>query len=170
MDITHIPLTGEQMMQLNPDAKIYTYIQIQDFDDIDDLFEDTDKIIILYLIKSKTYGHWCCLFKQPRGYNFFDPYGVICDGQLDFIPKEKRHELHEEHAYLSWLLRDSICYYNYICFQGKHSQTCGDHTTYRLHHSRMTIEEYTTKLFLDKGINNPDEVVAEYCFKKLGLI
>ncbi len=166
-EMINTPLNGEQMQALNPDAKILTYIQLQDYKHIDDLFIDTDKIIILYLIRSKTFGHWCCLFKQKRGYNFFDPYGIIVDGQLNFVPKEKREELQEQHAYLAWLLRDSPCYYNYICFQGKHSQTCGDHTTYRLHNSKKTIEEYTNECFLDKGINNPDIVVAKYCFDKL---
>ncbi|MBS3925925.1 MAG: hypothetical protein KGZ34_04460 [Nitrosarchaeum sp.] len=170
-DITKIPLNGEQMQALNPDAKIFSYTDLQKYETIDDLFHDTDKIIILYLIKSKYYGHWCCLFKHTRNgkmvYNFFDPYGIIVDGELDFIPKEKRNELNEQHKYLSWLLRDSPCYYNYICFQGKNSQTCGDHVTYRLHHCDTTIEEYAYAFFISKGINNPDILVAKYCFNKL---
>lgn len=172
MDIINIPLNGEQMQALNPDAKIMTYIDIQEYENIDDLFGKHKKLIILYLIKSKNFGHWCCLFKHVRNgqivYNFFDPYGIIVDGQLDFVPKEKKHELCEEHSYLSWLLRNSPCYYNYICFQNKGSQTCGDHTTYRLHNAEKTIEEYAFDCFISKGINDPDMAVATYCFNKLG--
>jgi hypothetical protein len=175
MNIVDIPLNGYQMQQLNPDAVIHTYTDLYKYKTVDELFRNTNKIIILYLIQSKNQGHWCCLFKQNssiRGfpcYNFFDPYGIICDGQLDWLSKEKKDELNEQNKYLLELLKDVPCYYNYINFQNKHSQTCGDHTTYRLHNSNSTIEEYAD-FFLKNGINNPDDYVSEYCFKKLGLI
>lgn len=170
-DIVNIPLNGEQIQFLNPDSKIVTYITLQQYKHIDDLFRDTDKVIILYLTESEYFGHWCCLFKHKRDgkivYNFFDPYGIITDGQLEFVADDKRKKLKEEHAYLSWLLRDSPCFYNYIVFQNKRTQTCGCHVTYRLHNSDLTIKDYTNKLFLEKGITNPDKFVAEYCFSKL---
>lgn len=173
--LTEIPLNGYQMVALNPDAKLYTYVQLYKFKTIDELFRDTDKVIILYLLQSKNQGHWCCLFKQSaevRGfpcYNFFDPYGYITDHCIDILSKTKKSELHEQHKYLSWLLRDERCYYNNIRFQDKTSQTCGCHTTYRLHHQNSTSLEYAENEFLDKGINNPDDFVAEWCFNKLGI-
>jgi len=169
-EMVNTPLNGAQMQILNPNAKIYTYDQLLNFKTIEDLFRDTNKVIILYLVKNPHFGHWCCLFKQPRGYNFFDPYGEMVDDELNYLTKQKRKELHEERKYLHYLLQDKTCYYNYICFQGKKSQTCGCHTSYRLQHSHLTIEEYAKQCFIDKGINNPDIIVAEHCFTELGKV
>ena len=103
-DLTKISLTGRDMMFLNPDAKLLTYTQLYDYDNVDELFSDCDKIIILYLTTSSRSGHWVCLFKNREGINYFDSYGVPIDFQFELLSKSQRKKLHEEQDYLKKLL------------------------------------------------------------------
>ena len=75
-DITKYPLSGLEMEQLNPDAKILNYTQLYDYNNVKQLFGKYKKLIILYLIQNERSGHWTCLFKNKSGIHFFDSYGV----------------------------------------------------------------------------------------------
>jgi len=170
MDITEIPLSGYEMQILNPDSKIIVYTDLYKYDNINDLFKDTNKLIILYLVQSKTSGHWVCLFKNKDGFNWFDSYGVDVDKERNFLTKSKQIELNEQYDYLSKLLKPYKVIYNNVRLQNKHTQTCGCHTTYRLHNYKMNLQDYVDNLFIKKNIKNPDLEVAKYCFKKLKYI
>ena len=56
-DITKYPLSGLEMEQLNPDAKILNCTQLYDCHNTKQLFGKYKKIIILYLIQNEHSGH-----------------------------------------------------------------------------------------------------------------
>lgn len=165
-NIVNIPLNGFQIRQLNPDANVYTYTELYQFDTVEDLFKDTDKVIILYLIASEKVGHWTCLFLNQDGIHFFDPYGVQPDFEFQLLSKEKRKFLNEEYDYLNkHLLKDYKVIYNNITFQREKTATCGCFVSHRLFHSNLSDPQYFS--IFAQSDKKPDELVAEWCFKKL---
>ena len=163
--LTKIPLTGVDMMVLNPDTKLLKYTDLYQYNTVEELFENYEKVIILYLIFNESSGHWVCLFKNKVGLCFFDSYGVPLDYELEAIPKAKRIQLHEQQSYLKKLLfHDEVCYNN-ITYQEPNTATCGCHVSYRLNNSHLNDVEYF-KLIASKKIK-PDILVSSWCFNKL---
>lgn len=166
-NMLNYPLSADQMLYLNPDAKLIIYTELNKCFNIEDLFKDTDKLIILYLLQSKTSGHWVCLFKSPDPksdkmyFNFFDSYGVPEDEQLDRLTHGQRVEFNEKHDRLRLLLRNHLVIYNNVCLQGPNTDTCGMFVTHRLHYSELTAEQYV-RMLLNNNVKNPDVFVAEY--------
>ena len=102
----HYPLNFNEMQYLNPDAKIITYDQLNDIKDIRQLFRNTNKIIILYLLQSKNMGHYTTLFLNKDGLNYFDSYGKPADYWLDILTKKQRAEYNEREDELEILLKN----------------------------------------------------------------
>jgi len=169
MDITNYPLSGIEMMTLNPDAHLYKYTDLFKFDNIEDVFGNKNKVIILYLIHNDMAGHWVCLFRNNDKYlNFFDSYGVDLDYQLDMLDKKTRKRLNEEQNYLKQLLDEHMVLYNNITYQKPKTATCGCFVSHRLANSHLTDMEYLNNFI--KHDLDPDRYVAEYCFKRLNYI
>lgn len=164
-EITRIPLSGLDMMLLNPDAKLLKYPELYAYKTIDELFSDCDKIILLVLTITDSMGHWVALFKNKEGINYFDSYGVPPDYQFELLTKNKRKELNQIHNYLNQLLRNSNVIFNNITFQKPNTQTCGEHTTFRLHNYNATHTDYLN-FFINNNLE-PDIFVSNWCFDKL---
>jgi hypothetical protein len=165
MDITKRPLSGMEMMALNPDAKLYRYTDLYNYDNVEDLFGDSDKIIILYLLQSASSGHWVALFKNKDGLNYFDSYGVPEDYQFELLPFKQRQKLHEEQNYLKKMLFHKKVCFNNITYQGKGTATCGCFVSHRLHNYRLNDLQYFN-IFARQKLT-PDEYVSKWCFSKL---
>lgn len=159
-------LTGEDMIRLNPDSKLITYDELNKVFNIDDLFRNTKKLIILYLLRSKNSGHWTCLFinEKTKGYEYFDSYGRAEDEQLDRLSIMERIEYNEQQDRLRLLLKNKLVIYNNVVLQGPGTKTCGCHTTFRLHTTHKTLKEYID-FFLKNNIKDVDDYVASYCLK-----
>jgi len=158
------------MNAINPDAKIMKYTDLYDYDSIEELFKDCDKIILLFLTISKRAGHWTCLYKQPNSttINYYDSYGVMPDYELQAISKKRRAELNESYDYLRHLLMGHNVNVNRIQFQNDKSASCGCFVSHRLFYSHLSPEQYL-KLFFDSKAT-PDVYVAKWCFTKLNKI
>lgn len=162
-NMMYYPLSGLQMHLLNPKSKIIKYDELNNVNDINKLFASTDSIIILYLIFDKFSGHWCTLFKNKQGFNYFDSYGGDIDAVLDSLTPSQRKDLKEKEDKLKKLLDNYNVIYNNVKFQGKNTETCGQHCTFRLHNKKMTAQQYVD-YFLDNNITDPDYYVADYVF------
>jgi hypothetical protein len=160
------PLNGFEMMCLNPDAEIITYDKLNNIFDLNDLFKGKDKIIILYLLNSRSSGHWVCLFKNHQGINFFDSYGKLPDVEIDNLTIEQRDEYNVKQNRLKEILAKYTVYYNNICLQGKKTQVCGCYVSHRLINKDLTEDEYINT-FIEYEIKDTDEFVADYCLKNL---
>ena len=160
------PLSGLQMMKLNPNAHIITYDKLSKIYDINDLFESTTQVIILYLLHSKDSGHWTTLFLNAHGINFFDSYGCDMDKWINRLSNEKLQNYKEQRNRLHHLLKNYNVIYNNVELQAKDTQTCGMFVSHRLNSSNMSEKKYIDTYFLNSN-KSPDVIVAEYCLKKL---
>jgi len=167
-EITRIPMSGLDMAKLNPDAKLLKYPDLYNYKTIDELFSDCNKIILLVLTINNMSGHWCSLFKNKQGIHYFDSYGVPPDYQFELLSKNKRKELNQAQDYLNHLLRNSNVIFNNITYQKPNTQTCGEHTTFRLHNSNACDIEYLN-FFVNNNLE-PDIYVSNWCFSKLNNI
>lgn len=167
----HYSLSAYEMMKLNPDAKLIIYTELNKINDISELFKSTNKVIILYLLQSKTSGHWVTLFKnnEKNIFHFFDSYGEQEDAQLDFLGYIKRKQFNEEKNRLRELLKDYTVIYNNVRLQANGTATCGCFVTHRLHYYELNEVDYIN-LYVDNNVKYPDIFVADYClnlFNKL---
>lgn len=165
-DITHYSLNGDEMELLNPDAKILRYTQLDNYNNIEEIFSNCNKVIILYLLRSDHEGHWVCLFKNIRGIHFFDSYGHPYDYEIERLPAHKRQQLDEEKAQLKILLKNKNVDYSHINYQANDTDTCGCFVSHRLNNYKLSNKEYLD-IFLKNNVSDPDLFVAKYCFNKL---
>jgi len=161
------PLSGEEMIRLNPGARLITYDKLNNIVDIEQVFKNSDKVIILYLLQSRNAGHWVSVFKNEQGYNFFDSYGHVPDYEVDNLTVSQRQDFNEKRDILTKLFYNNNVYYNNHKFQQKGTMTCGCFVSHRLNNYLLTDDEYCDEL---EKIKNPDLFVAEYCLRKLNNI
>jgi len=166
-------LNGDEMMKLNPNAKLIKYTELNDINDIDEMFVDTDELIILYLLQNEYMGHWCTLFKQKvandKYYNFFDSYGKDLDYQLEILTPKRRKQLDEERNRLNELLKHKKVYYNDIRLQSKGTETCGFFVSHRLANKEANDTAYVDFFKQQQKIKHrtPDDVVVRYVYRRM---
>jgi hypothetical protein len=168
MDIRKYALSGLEMKYLNPDAKLLKYTDLYKYRTIEEVFGNYKKVIILYLIQSNTSGHWTCLFKNKKGINFFDSYGVPVDYEMELLSPAKRKRLNQEQDYLNNMLRHERVIFNNITYQDRDTATCGCFVSHRLYYSHLDNYQYLDLFF--KSEQDPDDLVSVWCFKRLGKI
>ena len=74
---------------------IVTSVNIMKYNDIDDLFGNYNKCLILYQdsnMNNKISGHWTCICRKLNNIYFFDSYGGFPDSQLKHIPIQYRKQ------------------------------------------------------------------------------
>ncbi len=122
-------------------------------------------ICILYLAK-KNYGHWTLLHKtiDEKGnevIEFFDPYGIIIDGQFKYLP-EMPHFMAQKLLKLSKLID---IHYNEYQFQDmkKGINTCGRWCVLRCLMENLTLEQFRKNIVLlcRRLKIKPDELVVK---------
>jgi hypothetical protein len=149
-----ITLTGEDIHRLTRGkANILAYPVLEQFSDLEEVFEGKDHAIILFETR-KGFGHWISISKIGENQlEYFDPIGVGIDEELDLIPTQTRIELGEVEPHLTVLIRKS----------GKHIKvnkrkvqetaedvnTCGRWAT-----ARIMFEEVQLNKFLDSMTKN----------------
>jgi hypothetical protein len=157
-------------------CNVLKYPDLQQFDSIDDLFEESssdyqllrpqydfdDNTCILLYMSRPNFGHWCSITRKPdnahdvpsrRGgtrLDFLDPYGTIIDDQLDFINPKFRHESSQDQAYLCKLLSDfdGEVHYNNIPLQklDGKTSTCGRYAALFLKYNQIPVEKFANSL------------------------
>ena len=172
-------MTGDDMINLCPDARLIKYPQLDGLTHIDQAFIDEDgkehtKLIILYLLTSPSSGHWVCLFRRPdgNGLTYFDSYGSPIDEPLEHLSDRDRIRVDEETDKLCSLLDNpSPCTFWNVRIQQSNTETCGMHVSHRLRHDDYTDPEYLHAMKNSCALKKctPDELVASYCIPRLGL-
>ena len=116
-------------------------------------------------------GHWTCLLNYDNIVEFFDPYALRYDNELDWISNNVKQKLDEDKPLLSKLLNKTNhkVIYNKTRFQSMANDisTCGDHCVsriYRLIYNDFDLDEYTSymKHIKDEYDLTYDEIVAEF--------
>ena len=162
-------------------TKIISYGEIQRYRTAADLVYPYNECVILYKT-ADNYGHWTGLIKNKHGYEFFDPYGVMLDDELDypveFSPEKFKNEEEfkwrngQDYRYLTKLLSEvpQTVSYNHHKFQkfkrpdGVRPATCGRHTIFRLLNKSKSLEQYKKEfdeLLQSNNIEDYDEAVVQ---------
>lgn len=162
------------------DSKVVLYPEIQNYNNLDELFGNKNKVIILYLNEStptRNSGHWCGITrrfdkkKKKEIVEYLDSYGQEIDQPLEFNNSFQNKELNQEHGYLSRLLYDYCngndddveLHYNELPMQ-KHDPdiaTCGRHLGLRMWTYPCPLEQYQKLMKnMENSGFNLDEVVT----------
>lgn len=136
-------LSGEEVLKIcHGKANILKYSDLKKIRRIQDCFR-FGACILLYEYKPN-YGHWCCIFENQNGIEFFDPYGYIPDDELEFVPSFIKI------PYLTKLLYQSNRNIEYNADRLQEDKeginTCGRHVGMRLLLRMVPIDDYV-KIF-----------------------
>lgn len=172
-------LSNDDIQNYLRDVKIVGYDEICNYPSAAELVKPRNECVILYRTNTN-YGHWCCLIKNKHGYEFFDPYGLILDDQLEYSEMEKdspeeddfREQFKQDKRYLTKLLSSVRCpvSYNHHKIQkwklsdGLQPSTCGRHVIMRILNKNKSLNRYKVDLddALEKSkLNNYDELVTQ---------
>lgn len=154
---------------LKGQVRILTNRDLNRFNSIEDALGKYGAIAHLYLTNPK-YGHWTAIFKRKNKsgktiIEFFDPYSLPVDSELDYIGDGIREETNTVFPKLSELLYKSPhpIEYNDHKFQkfGHHISTCGRWVIARLLFRDLTLEEFY-KLFKPTEDIDSDKLVTAF--------
>lgn len=157
------PLSNWDIQKLlEPDTKIWTYDELSKVRKLDDLFDAQNRCILLMLTRSKTVGHWVCIWRKGRVVHFFDSYGIKPDGAKQWLTANKLAELEELPDYLTQLLKASKyrVLYNTFPYQEfkPDVQTCGRWAVTRLLLKELSDAQFHA-LVMQSGMR-PDAFVS----------
>lgn len=160
--IEEYPLSDADIHQLLQGIRILTYADLQGVADIDQIFDDAGRAIMLFATESPTVGHWIALMKNGDRIDYFDPYGLKPEETKKWLTQEELEVLNEDEPLLTHLLRASghKVYYNPYPFQSKKDDinTCGRHAVVRLLFKDMDLDDY--KEIVGSTGMTPDEFVS----------
>ena len=162
--LKEIPFSGQNIIEaLDGQCKIVKYEDIHTYNTIDDLLKPYGKIAILYQVKPN-YGHWCCLFltgPDLKTLEFFDPYGMKIDEQLEFIKPEFRKQSNQDYPYLADLMMRSKYKLQYndkkLQIRNNDVSTCGRHVCMRLILADSPLNVYQNFMTQGNGLNPDDK-------------
>jgi hypothetical protein len=121
------------------------YVQIKYVKNINDILP----CILLYQLHFPI-GHWCCLFRNDEGINYFDSTGNVPDELLitNFDNILGRKKLNADYTYLNRLLYENgeKVIYNEVELQPPETMTCGFWAGVRLLTSNIMNDDFV-KIF-----------------------
>jgi hypothetical protein len=146
-------------------VKIMFYVDLNKCNDINELFNESHNIIILFRTEGN-YGHWVSLLKYSDYIEFFDPYGFYPDSELKYASESLRSSMNTTVPHLTYLLNNAKnkyntkLIYNAVKLQKLHKDinTCGRHVALRIKLRHIELHEYQKLLTTNKL--NPDMIVT----------
>lgn len=160
----NVPLKPEQIIKgLNGDCNFMIYSDLRKYDTIEDAIGPTKKLVILYL-STPHYGHFCCVWINDKNeLCFFDPYGMLPDDELEFIPDAFRFEGGQLYPLLTYLLWKSPKKVNYNEFKlqkvSNKISTCGRWCLVRLEYPNLSDKKFS-EIFMGNK-HTPDRLIYE---------
>lgn len=146
---------------------IMTYPELQDMQDITEIFDEDGRSVLLFLTENDQTGHWTGLIRNADMIEYFDPYGSAPDADRKWLSKEKLRELDELKPHLTRLLRKSNMkvYFNTYSFQQDKEDinTCGRWVVARLLHRKKTLRQFYN-MVMNSGLK-PDDFVSALTFE-----
>jgi hypothetical protein len=165
------PLSDADLRRLlGSDIAIHNYPELSSMTDINQLFDDKGRAILLFPNAGPFSGHWTALINRPGGIEFFDPYGEAPEAQKGGMSRSRLEQLDIDRPDLTRLLKASgkPVFYNTHPFQkdGANIATCGRHAAVRLFYAPHSLDEYAK--ILDASGYAPDDFVVGVTYDKIG--
>ena len=134
---------------LGRDVKIIRFPELSEYNSMEEVLPYPNDCAILFFIDEATptqnIGHWTCIMRNEKAYEFFDSYGLSSGEDLAHISEEKRLKFGEQHDYLKEL-GGKMLRHNPVDYQSWNPKiaTCGRFAIIRL-------------IAFMNGITNPKE-------------
>lgn len=157
-------LSGREILKLVAGkASLHAYPELAKFKTLDQVLGRHKASVILYETE-RGYGHWVGLLKSdPCHVEFFDPYGMMPDDELKWIPIHFRKANNEMIPHLSYLILNSGCTieYNHDKLQQlkDHVNTCGRWVATRINYRKLILKDFVKLMKMSKNYT-PDEIVT----------
>ncbi len=156
--------SGEDIMKIcEGKTKILRYPELYKYKDINSMFKPYNTVVLLYETEPG-YGHWVCMIKHKNNtVEFYDPYGLAVDLQLNWIKEPFKTKNKSSYPILSKMLLESPykIVYNSAQLQkyNNDTATCGRHVAFRIVMKHLELNKYI-KLLTSSLKNTPDEIVT----------
>jgi hypothetical protein len=169
-EIIEEPMGDDDIKRYFPNAKIMTYSQLNDFDNIEDVLPKDKDYAFLLIEDSPNKGHWVAISKYGDTVEFFDSYGGRPDSQLKWNSKSKNEKLGQGRKTLTEFFNDykGRVVYNPVKYQGEGGDvnTCGRHCTFRISNMKngQNLDDYYKymKRIKEHSGKDYDEIVANF--------
>jgi hypothetical protein len=166
-------ISEEDAQKMIPTLKILTYPDLLNKTTIDEVLDEKGRLLLLYLTRSRTNGHWVCLLKRrgTKVVEYFDPYGGYKpDGESKWLTQSQLREFGQASKHLTYLLQNSPykVLSNHFHFQKEAGDmnTCGRHCLTRLYFKHLSLPKYV-KLVKSTGLD-PDDFVTGFTYNLIG--
>jgi len=142
-------VSAEDIKRMLGGVKIVRFPDLVEYNSMEELLPYPNDCAVIFFIDEQTptknIGHWTCIMRNGKRYEFFDSYGLSSKEDLDHIAKEKRIKFGEQNDYLKELGGGALHHnsYDYQSWSPKIA-TCGRYVIIRL-------------LAFMAGITNPKE-------------
>lgn len=152
------------------DFRMILYSDIHNYKNIEDLFNGSQFIVILYEYKPQ-FGHYVLLFKYDNNkvVEYFDSIYKYPDFVLTKLPERVKYQLNENKNYLVNLLVKAKykIEYNDIKMQKDNTATCGRWCGLRIRYSDIKLDDFIN-IFIKKYLD-PDEICTYISYKISGI-
>ena len=162
----NIPLSNEDVQDiLSKYGKPCKFLLYEDIPKVKNINELLPRTLILYQLQE--IGHFCCVFENEEGLNFFDPLGYRPDIQLELVRPDLVHSKNQDFTYLLCLFgktRQNIIWSD-TKLQKHKTSTCGHWCTIRMLYENLSDKEFTSCF---RGIKDKDALIFKLfnSFKK----
>jgi hypothetical protein len=142
-------VSAEDIKRIIPGIKIIRFPDLSEYNSMAEVLPYPNDCAILFFIdemnSNQSIGHWACIMRNGKQYEFFDSYGLSSAEDLAHIDKEKREKFGEQIDYLKEL-GGKMLRHNPVDYQSWDPKiaTCGRYAIIRL-------------LAFMNGITNPKE-------------
>ena len=135
-EIEEYSLSDNDIKKYLPNAKIVLYNELKDYDNIEQLLPSDKTFFIVLYQDSEHSGHWCCCLRQKNLVEFYDPYGLKPDTELNWIKHGVRNSLGITDRFLTKMFDKTKLHvvYNDADYQElkRGVNTCGRHVVFRI--------------------------------------
>jgi len=167
--IENYSLSDSDIKKICGKTNIIPYPKLSNYNNIDDLFDDLGRCILLFLTVNDHTGHWIAMIKKGNRIDYFDPYGTAPDSDKSWISKNKLIGLGEDKPLLIDLFKKSgyKIYYNCYPFQKDKVgiNDCGRWCAIRLLFYKKSLPEFY-EMVKNSGLDN-DEFISKLSFSIL---
>lgn len=170
MEAKYQPLSGSELISIYHRMGGAGMPNILKYDEmagktLDQILGKSGRAIILFM-NSDNFGHWCALYRNRDGINFFDSYGCQPDQQYDFLPKHISTKLNGNIRKLTKLLYEAKkagvpVFYNEYELQNwndKKVATCGRWAITRVCYPDISVDDFK-RIFTNKSLT-PDDIIS----------
>lgn len=100
-------VSAEDIKRIIPGVNIVKFPDLVEYHSIEELLPYPNDCAVIFFIDEQTptknIGHWACVMRNGKRYEFFDSYGLSSKEDLEHIAKEKRIKFGEQNDYLKEL-------------------------------------------------------------------